>query len=654
MEINELEKLLSCNQLLQKHIEDFIEIFVEYYGEEQRENIEKRLDSSLIVGYQSDFGSSILRELEKNKSNELYDKLIESSNLEVNKELLFDGHSFEYKNLHPIKKYQKFYNEILKGPEKRLAEAYESLYKTLKNFGAKDLTFDEYMEMVKAREIPDRYKSSSDKAKKLLLEYSDINNFSYKENYEREKREAVKFLLGLNQNVTMENIEEKAPLLDEVNDLLKEYNYLEIEYEKFKEEYKKYFDIIEYNNKLKEELEKKYYINYLKDILPYVSDDFKDKISSFINENKTYDSYISNIFGMSNFYISSIEYFSKDQELKLNDEETSDWEKEQIKKNRIKYFKNIGIDLGNNYEEYEKIKDKWPDESLIDKIIELKEKNKNNFNVEYYNSIIPNKYVVEEQQRRRVLNFTLTDSAEIYINKQTCVLSHIVENNGIFECAPTVMINFDRVEAVRDHFIIHELNHVYELSLKEVAEDYYTLTCGWETYKGNFNDNEEKELELDRPKRQYELFNEIINEKIAKDISEIMVSKGIAFFGEPTEKSYRNVTGYDSTNYLVSEFFEKYKKEILASRSNGNIEIIYNAVGKENFDELNSLFVIHNEYFSGLKYYSLLKDLKEKKDNENTRIYFDLLERKNKILSKMEKNYQLYIQSQSIETKKGR
>ena len=46
--------LLECNQILRNHIKDFIEIFVAYYGENERKYIEDRFNLAQFVGYLSE------------------------------------------------------------------------------------------------------------------------------------------------------------------------------------------------------------------------------------------------------------------------------------------------------------------------------------------------------------------------------------------------------------------------------------------------------------------------------------------------------------------------------------------------------------------------------------------------------------------------
>lgn len=224
----------------------------------------------------------------------------------------------------------------------------------------------------------------------------------------------------------------------------------------------------------------------------------------------------------------------------------------------------------------------------------------------------------------------------------TCVTPNIAKVGKSYKVTAKVIINFSDVyKGEKDHSIIHELNHLYELALKEVSDSTYKTIFGWDIVEEKIDS---QEITDEEDKRKYELLNEIINEKIAKEISKMMADKNIKIFDERVNADYQNKTGYDQTNYIVDEFFETFKKEIKASRKNGNVRIIFDAVGRENFEDLNKLFQIHLEKIGGLKYYSLREDLRDNRETERTRAYFYIKEKRDKILKDMKEHYKLYIE----------
>ena len=100
---------------------------------------------------------------------------------------------------------------------------------------------------------------------------------------------------------------------------------------------------------------------------------------------------------------------------------------------------------------------------------------------------------------------------------------------------------------------------------------------------------------------------------------------------------------YDETTKEISyfedlkekDFYYEFKDAIIKSRKNGNIQVIFNEVGKNNFDNLNSLFAIYNEHFGGMKFYNLVSSLNSNQETEQTKIYYDLVKQRDEILKNM-------------------
>jgi hypothetical protein len=189
-----------------------------------------------------------------------------------------------------------------------------------------------------------------------------------------------------------------------------------------------------------------------------------------------------------------------------------------------------------------------------------------------------------------------------------------------------------------DHDIVHELNHIFELSLDSVVGNTYSCLCGWDGMSEEFNQDKREEITYDGERRKYELFNEIINEVIAQEICEEMHNDKIHVFDDPNKAKYQHTTSYEHSLFLVRDFFKEYKDIIIKSRRNGNINLIFDEVGKENFDALNNLFKIFDENFNGFKIYNLLGSLKKGERNKDTMLYHSLISQRDEILMKM-RNY---------------
>lgn len=649
--------LLECKQTFRDHLKEFIEIFVDYYGEDQRLFIEERFSSAILVGYVNEFAfEQALKGVELEESVKLYKELLSKSKLNATMFQLFgkklfgeECNSITDASSHPINQYKTYYEEFALGEEGRENKYYKSRFTMLRNF-AKDITFEEYMEMVKTGQVPEKYSHISDRAKDIMLGHTDISY--YKKSYEESKEKAVEFLKSIypDLDVTVQNLEELTPTFTDLNETLVDYEKMLERFEEVKGQYSKYYKIIEENKALRSNLHDKYYRKYLQEVTEFLPEQLKGKIQEYLDSQDKYaslDYKIRDLLGSSFDNSPSISAFSKDATDRLESSDTTDWEKGNIKSDRIKYFKALGIDLGDDYESYVGLPE-WPSQEQIEAILTARENCSSDFNREYYTNMYPQRENIEEMRARGFLDIDPNEFAEMYMENSgmgiTCVNPNLIMNEqGQYEIAAKLAVSFSGLDPkTRDHMIIHEFNHLYELALSRVVGGDYEVICGWDQIYGKIHSSEEGNIQLNRPKRSYELFNEIINEKIAKDISERMVRRGQAIFGEATEESYRNVTGYDSTNYLVKTFFETYKKEILESRKGGNIQVIFDAVGKENFDALNELFAIHNEHFAGFNYYSLLDDVKAKRETERTRIAAELMKKRDEILSKMQEHYRVY------------
>ena len=67
-------KILNGNQTLRERIGDFKEAFIEYYGEDSREYVEKQFSKMLLIGFLSPKDeNNIIKKAFENKSNELPD-----------------------------------------------------------------------------------------------------------------------------------------------------------------------------------------------------------------------------------------------------------------------------------------------------------------------------------------------------------------------------------------------------------------------------------------------------------------------------------------------------------------------------------------------------------------------------------------------------
>ena len=90
---------------------------------------------------------------------------------------------------------------------------------------------------------------------------------------------------------------------------------------------------------------------------------------------------------------------------------------------------------------------------------------------------------------------------------------------------------------------------MYELSILDVKDKIVTALCGWDIIHAILSKDEPQNLDVDRDKRNYEMFNEVINELIAQDICTILHKKGVCISGDLSKSSESSGTSY--TLYLV-------------------------------------------------------------------------------------------------------
>ena len=174
------------------------------------------------------------------------------------------------------------------------------------------------------------------------------------------------------------------------------------------------------------------------------------------------------------------------------------------------------------------------------------------------------------------------------------------------------------------------------------------MVVGWDFCSGSLDEERSEEVDTINtkdPKRQYELFNEIINELIAQEISKMMVDDKVAVFDVPGESRYKGRTSYEDYLAIVYKFYHENKDAIIESRREGNMQIIYDHVGEENFKELNALIqYFYQVYSEDLLTVKLKTSLMNKQENELTKTYYEILAKRDEILD----NIRIYKEEHNI------
>lgn len=578
---------LNATNYLNNNINKIIDVFVNYYGEDKREEIMKKFNEILLIGYQSpSAASSLLLSEKKQISTELFKIAIEKSGVEKN---LYDSILNAFNTTFEHLKYSDF----------SLCYEFVSRYKT-----ADPITYENDY----------RFGRIIDILKKIYPDINMDNVYNYLENGKLE------FIKKINVAI----------------------NEAKIEYDRYYEENIK--EMVELNEKLNKDysrLKIKGYINVIEDYKHLLNDKDKEEF-----ENKKNNSYFSSygisgieiFFGSSLQNDSALDFFSDESDKILNNN-SSKYLKDTVKNNRIKYFKYKGFDLGDNYDDYisnPEVLNIFPKKELIEEIRNKKNDYLNDINNKYYSSI-PD---YQENQRKidslKLVDKDISYNPAAYITSLTCVNPNIKLTEKGYELFSLILI-YANASEYDDVKIIHEFNHLYELSLLNVSNNSYQMICGWDIIDGKVNQNMSSvdTINIEKTKRDYELFNEIINELIAQEITIQMHGDGIYLLNTKDDAKIKGGTSYESSISLVKEFFNTYKKEIIESRRNNNIQIIFDKVGKENFDRLNELFHKFYESFSGWEFYNLSTDINNKKNTERVRIYVDIINTRDEILKDM-------------------
>lgn len=574
----EILKLINANEIIQKKISKITEAFITFYGENTRERIITAFKNMKIITYcKPEEMESIIKHTEIEKLKELTLELLNKININnIDKSIL---------------------NQIL--------------FEDITEFDCIS-TLDSYIDYL-----------NGDKSR---------------------KSETINLLNKFYQGITEENLDFliSTKTFKEIDNIVTLYNDMIEKYKEFilsTKEYKKYLTKC---SKLKNKLSRKYLKILLEELYSKITREEYIEIEKEYNlvinsPNDIFDIEEQYIYLNKNLTSTLIEFFNEKCNKVLEDK--TDERLEYIQNGRILYFKKLGLNLGDNYTVYEnneEAKKLIPSQKLVETLTKNKEQLYPKLQKEYYESL------AEYQTNREIINaLELLDKDDgydihAYEFESTMIVPNIKIENNQYIIYTLVLIYLGNDGGYLDTYIIHELNHVLEASLKSFDGKKYQMTSGWEIFTDKIDENPNiKNYLINEPKRKYELFNEIINELIAQEITEILFESENYIFKNKNNAIISGGTNYEHTKFIVEEFYETYKQIIIESRNNGNIELIYDAVGEDNFNELNELVNIYYKHFPDETSYELYEDLDNGIENEKTKIYYELKKQTDKILSNM-------------------
>ena len=641
--MNEILNKLNADRTLQENISKYIDVFVDFYGEDKRDEIERKFNNATFVGYLSPEMQQVeLTKLIKEKSKELESKVLEYNETSLDGIDLFDTYDYSLKIFQPINNYQNFIELYKLGKEGRKEKYIEDTYNDIKKY-LNELTKEEYLKIIETKVLPEKYQNIPYWLKNNIQYTTNLQNIE--ENYEKSFNKASSLIRKIIPRCTLDNFDINNEEIEKLDKVIEKYKETLKEYENFEKENIEYFNEMQVNEDLEMSLREKYYKEFLKENIDLIKEEDRQGVIEYLNDSKK--SYLMNysvrsLLGSSIQSESILESFCEEQEDILNNEETSTFIKNNIIENRIKYFNDIGINLGNNYNLYlenEDVKNNWPTKERLEKFRATKNKLINNFMKEYYLNTVSHKRLRQVVDSKNLLNKDDGLDQTMYNSSlgKTCVATNLKEIDGKLEAAPLVMISFGGFDGALDHDIIHELNHLYELSLESVINNKVVYLCGWDICEDDIvgEVNDYIDITKEEPKRSYELFNEIINEVIAQEIEEKMHEKGIHILDSSRNSKVKGNTSYEASFFIIKDFYKEFRDEIIKSRSNGNIKEILDVVGEKNFNDLNDLFDIYFENLSGLKKMQLFDDIKNNRTTNLTIKYYEIVDKSKEIIERM-------------------
>ena len=408
-----------------------------------------------------------------------------------------------------------------------------------------------------------------------------------------------------------------------------------MKYEGIKPMLAPYEKIVEEENLKANEIRKKYYrllIDKFKDLIPQEEMEYYQKYNF---PGKIMQGY----FDLSLF--NNGHCFDDEHERVLNAETTPKYKKDNIINDRLRYLAKFGY-IYTSYDECLK------DEKCVSFIKESRE--------------ICQKISLRKDELYRLQTIEIIESTEDYIrcrqeinkknyiNKNDSLGPFVYESFGVSCCeanytfngeelvlSPLILINAGASDF--DCTIIHELNHAleyYTINLDNKHSDNY---CGWDYDSIYFKQQQEHEqLIYSGISRKYELLNEYVNDRIAQEITDVMHDKGSYILDN---KRSNNTSSYMGVRFLVEKFYQEFKDVIIASRTNGNINYLFERIGKENFEAMNDLVnAFYKKFGFGINGQVAVVDYYHGKPNEHSETIKEFIAKRDAIMENMSMYYQ--------------
>ena len=424
----------------------------------------------------------IIDDLE-HKYFEMYlDEELTASGLMDMKKLCFSNYKCEHFILMNIKYFVDFASLALQSEEERIKHFIQEGFENIKNV-KEDITLEEYKKYLDQGSIPEEYFYG-----KARFYHDRANYFLDKSNIEREfEAKRVVFYAHFSQLLSFEDMADivNSPVFKKLQECYECFKKSSIKYEKIKEELKPYITFVEADEKIRLSLHKTYQQRYIKDLLPMLDDAKIKAVNNYI-ENFSYKNYPAFLDNYGDFEERQplILNFSEQQEQILNRPEESEIKKGNILRARVKYFKNLGIDVDEKNLESLKDSEYWPSYDYVSKVKKIKSACLDNFTKEYRMQS-PFYQKIREKINQQKFAGSISDSFwDLFDLKGTCVQTNFIYKDNALMLFPIVILylenpNFFAASYV-DNKINHELNHLYELNFKVQGENEVLCVDGFD------------------------------------------------------------------------------------------------------------------------------------------------------------------------------
>ena len=584
------DKKLKLNNSIKECLPVVSEYFIKFYGEEYREIIEKRFLNCTYIGFVfPEDMKRFLSELYQLKIREMYSDFFRDNDITYSDDNLY--------------KYFGYSNGELRYPKNcKLSNLFEYIYNGL----------------------------------------DDIYN----------RNNLINFLKDISGNKNLVfGSDDFNKLIEKIKLLKPGFDKLCLDFFEYKSNYKKYDRYVNICEDLEKSIREKYLLKYLKEVYEYLSENdrmvldkvFNHELKLNIEDLECYQVLCGDVYSN----VTLVDSFSSQCDEKINDPSTPKYILKSIYSDRVKYFKKKGIYLGRNYVNYENSLDcikVLPDSDMVDWIIELRNNLSMQEREEYLTSTSLYKEYLEEINGLDLLDKNLNYKG--FISGVNYVEPNLKKVNGKVFLHNILVINSKLFDDYYDNSFIHECSHLNEVKIVFQNEGYCIIRCGFETWlnvidKSKYDSKKIEDfsdLDVD-----FSNFDEIINELIAQDITKMLHDDDIYLFDDKENSVIGKRTSYERFKLLVENFYVDFKEEIKHCRVMGDMDYLYNLVGRDNFLELNELINNFADYFDDKKYYEMFDDWNDWIDTVDT-IYFDeCLEKSRIILEKMKERASLCI-----------